>query len=61
MSMTLLADEHFIGKQSLQYTVGISAMLLPYWETSPRKTRSDRLKILSILPDILEQTVEISA
>jgi hypothetical protein len=29
MSMTLLADEHFIGKQVLQYTVGISAMLLP--------------------------------
>lgn len=57
LPVSLLADEQFTGKQGLQYAVGISVMLLPEWEAStPRKTRSDRLKILS---DILEQPVKI--
>lgn len=39
LPVTSLADEHFTGKQGLQYTLGISVMLLPYWEASPRVKR----------------------
>ena len=39
LPVTSLADGHFTGKQGLQYTVGISVMLLPYREASPRVKR----------------------